>query len=809
MVPRVHRVIEFASSEVRDGMVVKEYEQLFANEEIPPLVQVLTRIKTADLSGKPEFKDRRDEVLKHIPEDAIMVGQNIQFDIGMLKGEGIDLSDRPWIDTAMLASLVFPELPSYSLPYVSNILKLNHDPPHRALGDVRATLEFLSRSWERMLQLPMADREALQEIMKRAPAGYRMLFDALPKATAVERPEWLNKKRVTKNEERRTKNEHHFTIQPSHHSTPARSFSEGGISPSLLDESLHPDHLASIIAGAAEGKQKTWIAVKGLRPTVRRLGTDTVENVSILYPASAIPDADAVDRFMAQEAFTADEATLATKISWYAPDKREDLPLHGGEESVWYGKICGNDASADFVEQFRNLKNVVLLEHRDLLRFLEDDAHPGAQALRQNVHVMIDDASMLEDTATKAFGWYLALDDLRAASAGNDVLTRLTDTVALWVERTRQFQDIRYLTIPDLTGHEAQGVRGLITEAMGQDWTPQVERMLDQLEKILDEGNLNHRIAWIEQKPNGNLLLQSVPERIGLLLNERLYSKVSTTLLIPQGSKDMLPEILPPKGVGNESRITNQRINELTLPISFPESTPLETFLQKPLEGKTIILVPGKRSIEDLYVKYTEPMEAMGGRLVCQGLNGGLGRMQAEFLSAPTPTVWLITPWMFEGVDLPEGTVDHLVLQTLPFDHPSHPVLSRRSQTYPRAFEEYSLPRVLHRVFRLLRSFARIKTAAGDVTILDERIRTRGYGKTVLGYLAQFQQEPLSSPSLPAEALAKAGGRRAGDEGIKKSAGVSSFTSKPVAQEKKIESKEVKPKTPKKPKGKKDQMSMF
>jgi len=57
--------------------------------------------------------------------------------------------------------------------------------------------------------------------------------------------------------------------------------------------------------------------------------------------------------------------------------------------------------------------------------------------------------------------------------------------------------------------------------------------------------------------------------------------------------------------------------------------------------------------------------------------------------------------------DQPEGTVDRLIIDTLPFDHPNHPIASRRKEHYNNGFEDYLLPRVQHRLFRLLRKFCR------------------------------------------------------------------------------------------------------
>jgi DNA polymerase III epsilon subunit-like protein len=281
-VPKVHRVIEFASMEARDGKMTEEYEQLFQHDEVPPTVEVLTRIKTPDLQNKPSFAETEPTIRKHLPEDALLVGQNIPFDIGMLKGEGIDLTARPWIDTSMLASLVFPELESYSLGYLSKVLELNHDPPHRALGDVRATAELLAKCWERLQTLPKELQDLAAGIMERAPEGYKKLFSILPKATAKKDPAWL-----------RWKEDHAKDAGIAGIDLPSADKGK----PTLMDEPLDPSHLISVIEGALKGKStRTWIAVKNLHATLRTLPESVIKKIRVLYPPHVLIDVDAVLR---------------------------------------------------------------------------------------------------------------------------------------------------------------------------------------------------------------------------------------------------------------------------------------------------------------------------------------------------------------------------------------------------------------------------------------------------------------------------------------------------------------------------------
>ena len=110
-VPRANRIIEFACVRVEQGKIAAQFEQLFSIPgTVPDAVRVLTRIGQEEISGKPLLENKREEILGFIGKDTLIIGQNITFDIGMLKGEGIDLSSNPYVDTAMLASLVFPEL---------------------------------------------------------------------------------------------------------------------------------------------------------------------------------------------------------------------------------------------------------------------------------------------------------------------------------------------------------------------------------------------------------------------------------------------------------------------------------------------------------------------------------------------------------------------------------------------------------------------------------------------------------------------------------------------------------------------------
>lgn len=728
-VPRTHRVIEYACVDVKGGKVVETYEQLLSiSGDIPPHVQVITQIKNEDLKGKPAFADILPKISGMVTPDTLIVGQNVRFDIGMLKGEGWDLSAHPWIDTSMLASIVFPELSSYSLGYMSEILKLNHEPKHRALGDVHATLELLSHCWERLSQLPPDARADIASIAARSPVGYRMLFEGLAsESVGKSRPQWL-KRGVVKD--------------ASAHAETAVSIAPVAGAVQLVEEGLQPEFVLGCMRPSSKGKQR-WVAVKNIEAWIRRFGVP--EGACVLYPPELVLRPSSAQTFLEQTAFTEDECTLAIKLKLYAPSVRAQVPLHGDEHSVWTGKLACARGEEAYLKQVSNDAATVVVDHQELLKLAEDKS----ALLGKNCEIVIDDASMLEDTATTAFGWYCPVAPLRAGAAGDPTLTKLVDLLEIWLEKTCAGTDLRYVVDADIHSREAEGLRDIIEQLMQSGVAARVLHYLENIARILTPENLHGRITWMEVFQDGSRHLKSVPEDIAVVLKEQLFDAYPTALLIPPGSAKTLGAIL---AVGMKTTIVAVPDASQGGPdIVFTEGVGLQALFAGTFTGKTVLLVGSKRIIEDVFVRHALRLEQEGVTLICQGFNGGQGRMQAEFAAAPAPAVLVLTPWSYETFELPPNTVDRLLVQTLPFDHPSHAVIGRRAGRFRDPFGEYSLPRLMHRLFRLLRTFCKHRTADAIADYLDERLRTKGYGKQIRAYL-----DTLGMPAAPSAASVRA-----------------------------------------------------
>ena len=291
----------------------------------------------------------------------------------------------------------------------------------------------------------------------------------------------------------------------------------------------------------------------------------------------------------------------------------------------------------------------------------------------------------------------------------------------------------------DLQSPDAGGLRERLSVMLEKTvFSPPVKSLLNQLKNILDSSQMNGRAAWIEERQDGTQFLQSVPEFPSRALKEKLFDNFPTTLLIPPKSAESLTEIIP-KGQNVRFEDCERSVFDL-VPIDFEDRNP-ESILKNPQAKKIIMLLPSRRLIEEAFVKYTEQLEEKGITLICQNLSGGLERMQAEFTAAPSPCIWMLTPWTYELVTLPPETAGLLAISSLPFDHPGNFLFSKRSLHYRDSFSDYSLPRLEHRLFRLIRTFCRHKTSDGRIAILDKRLTEKKYGERIKKYLEQFAME--------------------------------------------------------------------
>ncbi|MCX6807677.1 MAG: exonuclease domain-containing protein [Patescibacteria group bacterium] len=140
--PRKDVIIEIAALKVQDGQVIDTINSLVNPErEISPVVQSVTGITNEILADAPKVAAVIDQ-LRDFCGDLPIVGHNVEFDRSFLRAVSDDLAG-PTIDTFFLAQVLLPQIGSYSLNSLAKSLGFSHENAHRALGDVLANKSLL------------------------------------------------------------------------------------------------------------------------------------------------------------------------------------------------------------------------------------------------------------------------------------------------------------------------------------------------------------------------------------------------------------------------------------------------------------------------------------------------------------------------------------------------------------------------------------------------------------------------------------------------------------------------------------------
>jgi DNA polymerase III subunit epsilon len=141
-------ITEIGAVKVRGGEVLGTFQTLVnPGCAIPPRISILTGLTDALVATAPRIEAVLPSFLEFLG-DAILVAHNAAFDVGFLR-TAIERSGRgPFtprvLDTVPLARrLVRSEVPDCKLGTLAFHLRLAHQPSHRALDDVLATVDLL------------------------------------------------------------------------------------------------------------------------------------------------------------------------------------------------------------------------------------------------------------------------------------------------------------------------------------------------------------------------------------------------------------------------------------------------------------------------------------------------------------------------------------------------------------------------------------------------------------------------------------------------------------------------------------------
>lgn len=147
--------------------------------------------------------------------------------------------------------------------------------------------------------------------------------------------------------------------------------------------------------------------------------------------------------------------------------------------------------------------------------------------------------------------------------------------------------------------------------------------------------------------------------------------------------------------------------------------------------GRALVLFTSYAQLSSTAQAITAPLAEEGIVVYEQGSGPSPHTLLQSFKEADQ-AVLLGTRAFWEGVDVPGPDLSVLVIARLPFDVPTDPVISARSETFQNPFQEYLLPEAILSFRQGFGRLIRSQQDLGVVISMDCRLLTKTYGPLFL-----------------------------------------------------------------------------
>ncbi len=278
----------------------------------------------------------------------------------------------------------------------------------------------------------------------------------------------------------------------------------------------------------------------------------------------------------------------------------------------------------------------------------------------------------------------------------------------------------------------------------------EIERKTSDMYTVILSGDWQNRINWTYKTYEGLGCVKSAPLQIGETLKTLFFdTKKSVILTSATLQTDNTFNYLK-KSLG-----LDERFNEIALPshFSYPDQVKIliPEDLPKPMtegyfkscanlikeiiiknEGRTMVLFTAKKALTATYMEIAPELKEAGFEVLAQGISGGKGKILQHFKQEPGACALFGTDSFWEGVDIAGDLLTCIVMQKLPFDPPSDPIIFARGQLFSNSFNEYQLPRAILKFKQGFGRLIRTSKDKGSIVILDSRILQNRYGHQFL-----------------------------------------------------------------------------
>lgn len=237
----------------------------------------------------------------------------------------------------------------------------------------------------------------------------------------------------------------------------------------------------------------------------------------------------------------------------------------------------------------------------------------------------------------------------------------------------------------------------------------------------LDVGPALYESVWSQRTAilTSATIPTNLPARIGLPTEKFEVHNVASPFDYERNALLYCAAHLPDPALGNRDKAVHAEIEQLIIAAG----------------GRTLALFT---SYARLNAAYSDLSDRLDFEILKQD---DLPKMELLRKFAESEATCLFaTQSFFQGVDVPGSTLSLVIIDRLPFPVPTDPLMSARREVHGKsAFTAIDIPIVATKLAQASGRLIRTQTDMGVVAVLDPRLVTKGYGKTIIAMLPPME----------------------------------------------------------------------
>ena len=768
---RTNRIIEFGATKFSlDPKEKVETLQSFIDPgvKIPEFITHITNITDKDVKKAPTIEEFAPQIQEFVG-DLPIVGHFISFDVDFLKANNIRLKN-PLYDTAEIARIFIPGLPSYSLEILSGIIGLKHEEKHRALDDSIAAQELFTKLTKQIQALPKELFKEVQKLSASSSWEFAKLIQTLSHEKSGETisiPKPSPSPKTLSPEEQKT-----FDLVTKEKSS------------SLIELFNPTTALIEKLAKETSETEKTVILVPPdifrELPNDNKIGSPenyiSLERLEIFKQKSEYnsPEITALIKTLIWLEQT--ENGLTTEGLNFSIDERQILPhIQANLENINLEKepfvqkaLELEKKSTTIISDYLYLphpdtKNLIIIDAKNFITSLQYK-HGEIISLKdacqpiKNLLTILKDPT-LSEILTRVEILFGIVDSLLEKKQTPSPYPQPLELTNLEIASTN-FSKIRDISISLISSSQA------LAEIVTPETLPYLKywkKILKTLNSIFAEPDLDQFHIWIQKNYQGEAVIRKTPIHLAEYFkrikdNSKRFTIIGKSIdaadngrliktLLNISEETTLHKIKPPAEILEKSHIfitANIRGNSqenLSQTTAF-----IKNYILKE-KGRNIIIMNSMMKLEQIQLILAPKLKKDGLTLLAQRGSGGLGKILELYKASPDTTSILLTPKVWELLDTSSLTEEedfkNLVIHAIPFDPPSDQFMIASSKNFPDPWNELQIPNATLSLKKTVGKF--LSKTPGQIIILDNRLIEKSYTKGFIKALEDFSNPEQTS----------------------------------------------------------------